>query len=175
MLPIIYIYIYIYIYVYSNVCPITFCLGDIHCRNLHDLTLTFRMGQGQKHIYQSESKANIQLPVLAMVMFVLSVILWEIITFNLRKWYWFEFCTFKKLVKVMSYNVAKYVNGWHFYVQQDSEKMADLSQTMFVSSSNEAYTQTHRPADDSYRRQRNALHLPKKLLTLYKLTYNRPT
>ena len=45
----------------------------------------------------------------------------------------------------MSYNAAEYAVGWRFYGLQDGEKTVNLSQTVFVSTGNEAYkrTRTH--------------------------------
>ena len=39
----------------------------------------------------------------------------------------------------MSYNIAEFVIGWHFNDQYDGETMADLSQTVFMQSNNEAF------------------------------------
>ena len=48
---------------------------------------------------------------MAIVIFAVSVTVCDITTFNLPKWSQFESQTFKKWVKVMSYNVADYVVG----------------------------------------------------------------
>ena len=46
-------------------------------------------------------------------------------------------------VKVMNYKVIEYIVGWLFRLLQDGEKMADLSQNVFVKSIDESYEQTH--------------------------------
>ena len=51
---------------------------------------------------------------LAIVAFDMFVIVCERTTFNFPKWSRFESLTFKKLVKVMSYNIAEYIVGWLF-------------------------------------------------------------
>ena len=45
----------------------------------------------------------------------------------------------------MSYNIAKYVTAWYFNGLHDGETMADISQTVFMWSNNEAFkwTKTH--------------------------------
>ena len=45
----------------------------------------------------------------------------------------------------MSYNIAEYVIGWRFNGLHDDKTMANLSQTTFVRSNNEAFkwTNTH--------------------------------
>ena len=58
-------------------------------------------------------------------MFAKPVIGYEIITFNLSKWFVFEFITFKKLPDIMSYYVA---DGWCFNDLHDGEK----SETYFL-------------------------------------------
>ena len=43
----------------------------------------------------------------------------------------------------MSYNVAEYVIEWCFNGLHDGTKMAELSQTIFLQSTNEAFTLTN--------------------------------
>ena len=43
----------------------------------------------------------------------------------------------------MSYNVAEYDIGWRFNGLRDGETMADLPQTVFARSNNEAFKQTN--------------------------------
>ena len=59
---------------------------------------------------------------------------------------------------VKSYSVAEYVVGWLFVVYNTVEKMVDLSQTVFVWSTNMTYTHTHanKQADNGCRPECNA-------------------
>ena len=43
----------------------------------------------------------------------------------------------------MSYNIAKYVITWRFNGLRDCETMADLSKTVFVQSTNDAFKRTN--------------------------------
>ena len=43
----------------------------------------------------------------------------------------------------MRYNIAEYVIGWRFIGQHGGETMADLSQTVFVRSNDEAFKRTN--------------------------------
>ena len=72
-----------------------------------------------------------------------TVTAYETIKFNLSKWSVFESITFKKWVIIMIYNVAEYVIEWRFNGLYDRENMADLSQTVFVRSNNEAFKRTN--------------------------------
>ena len=56
------------------------------------------------------------------VMFGLSVIVCEILVFNLPKW------SQSVTVKVMSYNVAEYVIGWHFMSNTMVENLVSSGQ-----------------------------------------------
>ena len=54
-----------------------------------------------------------------------------------------ESTIFKKYVNIVSYNVAIYIIGERFNGMHDVEKMADLSQTVFMWSTNEAFKRTN--------------------------------
>ena len=57
----------------------------------------------------------------------------------------FDSLTFKKRFKVLSYNVAKYVVGWLFYVLQDGEKNDGyISKCFFVIEERGIQTQTYK-------------------------------
>ena len=72
------------------------------------LTLTFTMGHDQ--MYTCQSRTNLRLPMIwQIVTFAISITLCEIFTFELPKWFRLEYSTFKEYVKVMRYNVTKYV------------------------------------------------------------------
>ena len=92
-----------------------------------------------------------------------SFTVWKITTFNLLKWSWFESLILKKNVKVMNSNIAKYVVGWRLCDLQVCWKIVNLSQTVFLWSTNvkytHTYTHTHTRDDDSYRMHCIALHL----------------
>ena len=77
------------------------------------------------------------------VMFVLSVTVYEIIRLNLFKWSRIESMTFKKYVNVMSYNIDEYITRCRFNGQHHSEKMAYLFKPVFVRSTNEAFKRTN--------------------------------
>ena len=49
----------------------------------------------------------------------------------------------QKYVNIMSYSNAEIVIGWRFNCLHDGDKMADLSQTVFVRSTNETYKRTN--------------------------------
>ena len=81
----------------------------------------------------------------SIVMFALPVLVYEKIYINLSKQSVFESITFKKQVSIIRQNIAKYVNEWRLNYLHHGNKMANLSQTVFVQSTNEAlkWTNTH--------------------------------
>ena len=68
---------------------------------------------------------------MAIVIFAIPVTVYEIIRFNLSKLSVFESMTFKMLVKIMSYNVAK-ISSDGFLIAFMMVKMTDVSETVFV-------------------------------------------
>ena len=100
---------------------------------------------------------------LAIVVFALFATFCEITMFNVPRWSRFESLTFKKSVKVISYNVVEYVVGLLFVAYKILLKV-HLSQSIFHWSTSEACTRTHTfgdghtHSDDSNRRECNALH-----------------
>ena len=68
-----------------------------------------------------------------------TVLVYETVKFNLSQWFVFEIMTFKKLVNIMSYNVAEFVIGWSFNGLRNGEKMVDISQTVYVQFNNKTF------------------------------------